>query len=124
MGQPADDAVTVLLPAGDPAAALAEARALLDRGTPVVLDVRAATCPRVELVGALARLRLHARRRDARLALQAPEPVLRHVAELLGLCEVLGLPGLGEEPQRQAQAREDLAAEVLEEVVHVPDAPA
>lgn len=78
----------------------------------------------VGLVDALARLALLARRRGTGLELHAPAPTLRHLAELLGLCEALGLAAAAGSGQvhGEAEPAEDLPAELLEEVVDVPDA--
>jgi len=95
-------------------------RGLLADGAHVRLEVVPDGCADVRAVGALARLVLAAKRGAGRLDLDAPDAQLRHLAELLGLCDALGL---GRQVQRQAELGEDLAAEGLEEVVQVADPP-
>jgi hypothetical protein len=96
-----------------------------DTPTIVVMDVDGATGagvgyvdarkPDLELVDALVRLQLAARRRGAALHLLNVSEELRGLLELVGLAEVLGL-----EPRREAELGEQLG---VEEVVQPGDAP-
>ncbi len=85
------DVVTVRLPCAGVAGAVPAVMALLESGTGVELVVEPSSAADVGVVGALARLTLVARRSGAPLVLRAPDAHLRHLAELLGLCEALGL---------------------------------
>ena len=66
-----------------------QARALLRAGTPVTVELTASDDVALAAVDELARLTLDARRCGTPLSVQAPEPALRHLAELIGLCDVL-----------------------------------
>lgn len=79
-----------LLP-GEAGAGLRRAELLLAAGRDVALDVDAWAPCDVALVGGLARLRLASCRSGAALTITAPDGALRHLAELMGLCEVLGV---------------------------------
>ena len=76
----------------DVAGGLRHAEQLLARGVDVAVHLEPGTVVDVGVVGRLARLRLAARRSGAVLVLDAPDAALRHLAELFGLCEVLGVP--------------------------------
>lgn len=76
----------------DVAGGLLRAEGLLRRGVDVDVRLEPGTPVDAALVGRLARLRLAARRSGAVLVLDAPDVALRHLAELFGLCEVLGVP--------------------------------
>jgi hypothetical protein len=121
MGRPGGARAVVHVPPDRLPAACDTAAALLHGGTPVELVVADAAGSEVATVATLARLVLVSRRCGTELVVRAPDAALAHVAELLGLCDVLGLPRVGRQVERQAEPAEDLPAEVLEEVVDVPD---
>ena len=68
-----------------------QARALLRAGTPVTVELTADDDVALAAVGELARLTLDARRCGTELSVLAPGAALRHLAELVGLCDVLRL---------------------------------
>jgi hypothetical protein len=85
--------VVVRVPADGGGEAFAEAGRLLSAGRSVVVVLDPTRPVDVGTVGALARLVLRARRGDAGLVVHAPDAALRELAELMGLCDLLGLGG-------------------------------
>jgi hypothetical protein len=89
---------------------------VVDDGTEVIMGRVDARAPDLELVDAVARLQLAARRRGWRMRLRDVPEELRGLLELVGLADVLAL-----EARRQAELGEQLG---IEEVVEPPDPPA
>lgn len=93
-------------------------RPLLERDVLVVVVLTAPGPVDVDLLDALARLALSARRTGCELRVHSESADLQHLAVLTGLSEALAFVTESGQAQRQAQSSEQLGTE---EVMHVRD---
>jgi hypothetical protein len=111
-GRPAHETsgrLRVELEAADIPALCERLRILLEQGAvEVVCDVGAASRPRAEIIDALCRLQLTARRLGGRIRLGDASAELADLLAFLGLGDVFAADGLCVEAERQAEERKEL----------------